>query len=217
MKPVLKKILKIGSVFIISVIIIYLVFTSININNWCKENQINLFMRDYSKLNIKNIDSNKIQNIGDSVGTYAELLQNSLDESDYELDGEYHSLAEYFNPLGFSVWVYMQTGISKIFTQHIKISIISALAITLAYIIITSKKINDILKFIIGYFGVILIIPSIYVYSFTHKLWGVFQTYYATPKWFYIGYTAIFIIMYIANYKIGIKMSKELNQAINKK
>lgn len=217
MKPVLKKILKIGSVFIISVIIIYLVFTSININNWCKENQINLFMRDYSKLNIKNIDSNKIQNIGDSVGTYAELIQKDLDESDYEPDGEYHSLAEYFNPLGFSVWVYMQTGISKVFTQYIKVSILSALAITLAYIIITSKKINNILKFLIGYFGIMLIIPPIYVYNFTHRFWDIFQTYSTTPKWFYIGYTAIFILMYIINYKIGVKMTRELNQAINKK
>lgn len=217
MKPVVKKILKIGSVFTISVIIIYLVFTTISFNNWCKENQIDLFISDYSKLNIKNIDSNKIQNIGDSVGTYLEVMEKSLDKSNYEQDSNYHSVAEYFNPLGFSVWVYMQTGISKVFTQYITLSILSALAITLAYSIITSKKINNILKFLIGYFGIMLIIPPIYMYSFTYRFWDIFQTYSTTPKWFYIGYTAIFILMYVINYKIGVKMTRELNQAINKK
>ena len=202
-------------IFVISAIIIYLVPTLINFNNWCKENQLNLFMSDY--YDIRNIDSNKIQNIGDSVSTYLEVLENSLDKTNYEQDSNYHSLAEYFNPLGFSVWSYMQEGLNRIFTQYIVISILSGIAIVIAYIIITSKKMNNILKFFIGYFGIMLIIPPIYMYSFTYRFWDIFQTYSTTPKWFYIGYTAIFILMYVVNYKIGVKMSRELNQAINKK
>ncbi len=215
MKPILKKMLRALLIFVISAIIIYLVPTLINFNNWCKENQLNLFMSDY--YDIRNIDSNKIQNIGDSVSTYLEVLENSLDKTNYEQDSNYHSLAEYFNPLGFSVWSYMQEGLNRIFTQYIVISILSGIAIVIAYIIITSKKMNNILKFFIGYFGIMLIIPPIYMYSFTYRFWDIFQTYSTTPKWFYIGYTAIFILMYVVNYKIGVKMSRELNQAINKK
>ncbi len=214
MKPILKKMLRALLIFVISAIIIYLVPTLINFNNWCKENQLNLFMSDY--YDIRNIDSNKIQNIGDSVSTYLEVLENSLDKTNYEQDSNYHSLAEYFNPLGFSVWSYMQEGLNRIFTQYIVISILSGIAIVIAYIIITSKKMNNILKFFIGYFGIMLI-PPIYMYSFTYRFWDIFQTYSTTPKWFYIGYTAIFILMYVVNYKIGVKMSRELNQAINKK
>ena len=125
MKPILKKMLRALLIFVISAIIIYLVPTLINFNNWCKENQLNLFMSDY--YDIRNIDSNKIQNIGDSVSTYL----------------DYHSLAEYFNPLGFSVWSYMQEGLNRIFTQYIVISILSGIAIVIAYIIITSKKMNN--------------------------------------------------------------------------
>ncbi|MCI8548722.1 MAG: hypothetical protein HFJ38_07565 [Bacilli bacterium] len=215
MKPILKKMLRALLIFVISAIIIYLVPTLINFNNWCKENQLNLFMSDY--YDIRNIDSNKIQNIGDSVSTYLEVLENSLDKTNYEQDSNYHSLAEYFNPLGFSVWSYMQEGLNRIFTQYIVISILSGIAIVIAYIIITSKKMNNILKFFIGYFGIMLIIPPIYMYCFTYRFWDIFQTYSTTPKWFYIGYTAIFILMYVVNYKIGVKMSRELNQAINKK
>ena len=95
---------------------------------------------------------------------------------------------------------------------NINISIISGVAI--AYLVITCRRISTILKFIIGYFGIMIVVPPIYMYTWTYRFWDIGSTYSNMPKYFYIGYTAIFVIMYIVNYKIGVKMTEELNQNI---
>ena len=69
----------------------------------------------------------------------------------------------------------------------------------------------------IGYFGVILVVPHIYMYSYTYRLWNFITPYKAMPIYFYIGYTLIFVGMYITNYIVGINMTKKLNQVINSK
>lgn len=209
MKSIAKKILKTLLVFIISTIIIYLVLTITAFYNWCTENQ--MFVNS-DKLLLQ-LDSGKIQELGDEIGNYAKLLEDSLDQSYYKENSDYHSLAEYYDPLGFSVWAHLHMEIEKILNKD-AISIFSGVAIAIAYAVITSKKMNHILKFAIGYFGVMLIIPPIYMYSWTYRFWSIFETYRSMPKYFYIGYTAIFVLMYVINYKVGVKMTKELNQTI---
>lgn len=209
MKSIVKKILKTLLVFIISTIIIYLVLTITDFYHWGKENQMFINM---DRL-LEELDSAKIQELGDGIGDYAKLLEDSLDTSYYEENSDYHSLAEYYDPLGFSVWVHIHREIEEILNKDM-ISIVSGLAIAIAYAVITSKKINHILKFAIGYFVPILMVPPIYMYSWTYRFWDIGHTYQSMPKYFYIGYTAIFILMYIINYKIGVKMAKELNQTI---
>lgn len=213
MKTILKKIFKTFIIFLTSTIIIYLIFTLSAFYNWCHKNQISIV--NHSDDLLTYLDSNKIQELGERINLSYETMKDSLDTSYYEENSNYHSLAEYYDPLGFCVWSYMQEEISWILNKYLVISILSSISITIAYLVITSK-IKPILKFIIGYLGVMLVIPPIYLYSWTYRFWDILQTYRSTPIYFYIGYTIIFILMYTINYRIGIKMARELNQTIEK-
>ena len=206
MKLVVKEIGKTLLVFIIATILMYTIFTGISFSNWCKENQV-----FYSSENLSNLNRDRIQQMGDRVGRYADAIEESINQTNEE---GYHSIGEYFDPLGFSVWAYI-SEIGNIFTRHISTSILSGVAIKIAYVVITNKKMNNILKVVIGYFGVMIIIPPIYSYSYTHRLWDISTMYlHQIPKYFYIGYTLIFLLMYVINYMIGKKMTKDLNDTI---
>ncbi len=221
MKAIVKKILKTLIVLIISTVTIYTVLTLKLTFKECKENQIMLFSNSYAE-DLTKIDKEKIKGIGDSIGLFAELLEESRENSPYKDDGENHeigdghehTIGEFFDPLGFSIWISVQSKISDITTRYISISILSGIAITIAYITISTKKLHNVLKVIIGYIGVMLIIPPIYMYTWTYRFWDIISTYKSMPKYFYIGYTIIFVIMFAINYLIGAKMSKKLNQAI---
>lgn len=217
MKSIVKKLLKTLLVFIISTIIIYLAFSAKAFYTWCNKNQLIPFDKNISDEQILSLDTDEIQRIGDEVGLDVQVLEASLDEALYEDDNNYTSLAEFYDPLGFAVWRYMQSGISYITTGYITISILSGIEISAAYAIITSKKLNNILKFILGYIGVMIIFPPIYMYSYTYRFWDLKTTYIqSAPKYFYIGYTIIFILIYVINYIVGRKMTQELNKTINK-
>ena len=218
MKLIFKKLAKILLVLIASIIITYLVLTIKDVIAWCNKNQIILFGKDYSSNILEKIESKEIQEIGDSVNALYKMLEDSLDESYYEEDSNYHSIAEYYDPLGFAVWRYMQGGIGDISARYIRISILSGFSITIAYVVITSKKMNNILKLLVGYLGVMLLFPPVYMYSYTYRFWDFATTYiYAAPKYFYIGYTIVFVLIYVINYKIGKKMANDLNNTIKNK
>ncbi len=209
MKSIGKKILKTLFVFIISTIIIYLVLTVTAFYKWGKENQMFI---NRERLLVE-LDSEKIQELGDWIGNYKKVLEDSLDKSNYEENSDYHTIAEYYDPLGLSVWTYIYIEMEEILSKYV-ISILSGVAITIAYVVISSKKMNPILKFAIGYFGPMLMIPPIYMYSWTYRFWDIFYTYRSMPKYFYIGYTAIFVLMYVVNYRVGVRMVGKLNQTI---
>lgn len=212
MKLIVKKLLKTLLVFSISTIIIYMIFTLNFLNERCKEYQFSLFSKNYYDL--RNIDRQKMKELGEGIGNYAKLLEESLDESHYIENSNYHTIAEDFDPLGYSIWITFQTEITVITNKYISISILLGVSISIAYVVITSKKMNSTLKILIGYFLPILIIPPIYMYSSTSRFWDVFTTYKATSIYFYIIYTAIFIIIYIINYIIGLRIAKKLNQSV---
>ena len=215
MKSILKKILKTLAVFIISTITIYLAFATKAFFNWCDENQLKPFVKELSSEQTLSLNKDEIQRIGDEVGLDKEVLEYSLKETYSE---DTILIAEYYDPLGFAVWRHMQYGISNITTGYITISIISGVAISIAYAVISSKKLNNILKFIIGYVGVMVMFPPIYMYSYTYRFWDFATTYInVVPRYFYIGYTLIFVLIYSINYWVGKKMAKELNQTIDKK
>lgn len=211
MKSIIKKMLKTLLIMIITTLIIYLVFTITAFSSWCSENQISIFLNSNELL--LNLDSSKIQELGDTIGNIEHLMEDSLNET-YESDNQ--SLAKYYDPLGYAVWIYMQTGISEVLNKYLNMSILLGISLALAYIIITTKKINNIVKFILGYFLPILIVPQILFLSYFYRFVGIFKAYYNTPyiQYFYIIYTAIFILMYVINYKVGKKMAKKLNQVI---
>ena len=163
MKSILKKSLRILLVFIISTTIVYMAFSTKALINWCNKNQLILFEKDISDEKILSLDKEEIQRIGDEVGLDAQLLEYSLDKSFYENDSNYTSLAEYYDPLGFAVWRYMQNGIRNITTGYITISILSGVATSIAYAVITSKKMNNVFKFVLGYIGVMILFPPIYI------------------------------------------------------
>lgn len=210
----MKRLFKIVLIFIISTIIIYSILTLNCFCKWCNENQYIMF-GDLSKHSLT-LDSGKIQELGSDIKLFSDLLEESLDETYYKNDSNYHSIAEYYDPLGYSVWSYFQNNINMISHKYITISILLGMGITIGYIIITCKKINNIGKLIIGYVGIMLIVPQIYSYSYTYRFFDLFHAYYVIPKVFYIVYTIIFILMYIINYKIAKKLTENLNQVVKK-
>lgn len=216
MKPVIMKALKNLLIFIISAIIIYMVLTIGYFLSWCNDKQLKLFTEDIAS-EIPYLDEDKIHELGDYVGSYAQLLKDSLEEENKEGNDSY-IIAEHFDPLGFSIWSYLREIVIKIIDRYNTIAIFLGIATTIAYNIITSKKMNNILKFTIGYVGPMLIIPPIYTYLWTNRFWNIIEMYTSgIPKIFYIIYTIIFILLYAINYIVAKKMVKELNRTIKKK
>lgn len=203
---VFKKFFKTLCLFIASSLIIYLVFTISAFIGWCHENQISII--DHSDDLLVYLDPDKIQEIGHFVGLSEQVMKESLE------DNSYPSLAEHYDPLGFSVWSYMNMEISDVLSKYLTISILLGFSISIAYAVITSKKLNAILKIAIGYFGIMLMIPYVYIYSYTYRFWSISETFHGTPKYFFILYTIIFLAMYLINYLIGKKMTKDLNKTI---
>ena len=213
---IFKKIMKTLLVFICSTIIIYFLFTVPSFYKWCDDNQLILYKsgEDISEEILK-LDSAKIQEIGDIVRIHTKSMEDSLNPIYYEQDSDYHGLAEYFDPLGYSVWTYMQSGMYNVTTSHIGLSILLGIGITIEYLVITSKKLNNILKFVIGYLGVMFIIPPILQYGHFYRWIGL--PYGVDLKPFYIVYTIVFVAAYITNYVVGVRMAKKLNETMGKK
>ena len=221
MKTVFKKLLKILLIFILSTIVLYCALTGAAFYHWCDAIDIQLF-GDTSRLP----DSDKVQRIGDTVEPYLNVLEEELEKSPYLNDGQEHSitdghihtLGEFYDPLSFAIWAPLQIALHDIFTKYILISILISAAIAIAYTVITSKKINVILKVVIGYVAIILLVPQILMFSITHNLYfatNISAVYVNSGlTYFYIGYTILFILMYVINYIIGKKMTKELNETI---
>ncbi len=221
MRTILKKLLKILLIFLLSTVLLYCALTGAAFYHWCDTIDIQLFS-DMSRLP----DSDKVQRIGDTVEPYLNVLEEELEKSPYLNDGQEHSitdghihtLGEFYDPLSFAIWAPLQIALHDIFTKYILISILISAAIAIAYTVITSKKINVILKVVIGYVAIILLVPQILMFSITHNLYfatNISAVYVNSGlTYFYIGYTILFVLMYVINYIIGKKMTKELNETI---
>lgn len=221
MKTVFKKLLKILLIFLLSTVLLYCALTGVAFYRWCDTIDIQLFS-DTSRLP----DSDKVQRIGDTVEPYLNVLEEELEKSPYLNDGQEHSitdghihtLGEFYDPLSFAIWAPLQIAFHDIFTKYILISILIGSAIAIAYTVITSKKINVILKVVIGYVAIILLVPQILMFSITHNLYfatNISAVYFNSGlTYFYIGYTILFILMYVINYIIGKKMTKKLNETM---
>ena len=217
MRTILKKLLKILLIFLLSTVLLYCALTGAAFYHWCDTIDIQLFS-DMSRLP----DSDKVQRIGDTVEPYLNVLEEELEKSPYLNDGQEHSitdghihtLGEFYDPLSFAIWAPLQIALHDIFTKYILISILISAAIAIAYTVITSKKINVILKVVIGYVAIILLVPQILMFSITHNLYfatNISAVYVNSGlTYFYIGYTILFVLMYVINYIIGKKMTKEL-------
>lgn len=225
MKKVLKKVIIAFLIFVVTTILIYTVTTLNRFLYWCNENQIYLFNTNISdEYILNNIDKNKLNNLGENIGSYAELLEKNKNNDDLHEDsnfyltenGKYFPIAEKFDPLGYSVWSYMQGKLATIFNLYIESSIFAGLAVAIAYLVVSNNKINYMLKFAFGYFGVILVIPQIYAYSVSHCFGGL-NAYRIWDLKFYIAYTIVFILIFVINYIMSAKLTKELNKAISKK
>ncbi len=221
MKTIFKKLFKILLIFILCSLVLYCTLTAITFYRLFDAIDIHLFS-DTSRLP----DSDKIQRIGDTVEPYLNVLEEELAKSPYLNDGQehtitdghMHTLGEFYDPLSFAIWAHLQNAFHYIFTKYILISILSGAAIAIAYAVITSKKINVILKVVIGYVAIILLVPQIITFSITHNLsfaTNISAVYINSGlTYFYIGYTVLFILMYVINYMIGKKMTKELNETM---
>ncbi|MBQ7410097.1 MAG: hypothetical protein IJW20_01795 [Clostridia bacterium] len=228
MKNFLIKLLKILLVFVLSTMIIYTFFTLKKLINLSNKYQISIFGH---MTYIYELDTEMINNLSEEVkqmNQFAELLREEAENSIYKNDGLEHSLGdghihtfgEFFDPVGFSAWSLLQSTVYNIFAEYIRISIALGIVVAVTYGIISSKKVNKVLKFIIGYIGVMLAFPPLYMYSWTGRFWD-FKAMYLNgdSKFFYFAYTIIFLLICLTNYIISKKMTKELNNAIkeNKK
>ena len=174
MKTIFKKLLKILLIFILCSLILYCTLTAITFYRLFDAIDIHLFS-DTSRLP----DSDKVQRIGDTVEPYLNVLEEELAKSPYLNDGQehtitdghIHTLGEFYDPLSFAIWAHLQNAFDYIFTKYILISILSGAAIAIAYAVITSKKINTILKIVIGYVAIILLVPQILMFSVTHNFY----------------------------------------------
>ena len=218
MKTIFKKLFKILLIFILCSLVLYCTLTAITFYRLFDAIDIHLFS-DTSRLP----DSDKVQS---TVEPYLNVLEEELAKSPYLNDGQehtitdghMHTLGEFYDPLSFAIWAHLQNAFHYIFTKYILISILSGAAIAIAYAVITSKKINVILKVVIGYVAIILLVPQIITFSITHNLsfaTNISAVYINSGlTYFYIGYTVLFILMYVINYMIGKKMTKELNETM---
>lgn len=209
---IFKKVMKTLLVFICSTIIIYFLFTIPSFYKWCNDNQLILYKNgeEMSEEFLK-LDSTKIQEIGDFVRNFSKLMEEGTPNDG---DDNTSSLSEYYDSVGYSVWIYMQNGMYNVTISYVGLSILLGIGITIEYIVISSKKLNNILKFVIGYLGVMFIIPPILQYNHFYRWIGL--PFGVELKPFYIVYTIVFAAAYITNYVVGVRMAKKLNDTIKK-
>lgn len=224
MKKSLIKIIKTLLILIISILIIYLILTLNRFLLWCNRNQILLFNNNISpEYILDNVDINAINSLGGNIEDFA----NTLDESKLNVeafkgdgnftftkDGKTYSFAEYYNSIGFSVWTYLSSEFQTISLLYVDIAILWGIILTVFYIIASNEKINYNVKFVIGYFVIIIFIVQMYGY-----LKGIFYGFIDSIRYmpvFYIIYTMFFIIIYFINRKKYKEIINGLNNKIFK-
>ncbi|MBR3614911.1 MAG: hypothetical protein IKL55_07025 [Clostridia bacterium] len=219
MKNVIKKMLKIFLIAVISSLVIYIILTAKNFLKVSEKYQLfPIFLKRDGSFN-----QEMIQELGDEISLFANMIEEDAIYKDdgqnhFIGDGHEHTIGDFYDPIGYSAWNLLQAGVYNLFTNYISISIALGIVIAIAYGVITSKRINKVLKFVIGYAGVILAFPPLYMYSWTFRFWDLKTMYVnGNSKFFYMIYTIIFILICLINYIISKKMTKDLNNAIEGK
>ena len=216
MKSLMKKLLKILLIFTISSLIIYIFLTAKDFLKISEKYQL------FPIYVVREDGFNKemIQELGDEITLFANMIVESAvykndGQNHFIGDGHEHTIGDFYDPIGYSAWSLLQANVYNLFSSYISISIALGIVIAIAYGIITSKNINKVLKFIIGYVGVIIVFPPLYMYSSTGRFWD-FKAMYLNgdSTFFYLAYTIIFILICLINYVISKKITKNLNKAI---
>lgn len=222
MKKAIIKLIKTLFVCFLSIFIIYLFLTT----KYAFEvfNELDIKLNIFGNMTpLTDVNPETLDKLGNEIESFADLMSEEASKSIYKNDGQTHSLndghihsiGEFFNPTGYSAWQLLNFLIINILSNCTNISIALGIVTALAYAIITSKSLNNILKLILGYIGIILIFPPIYIYAWTFRFWSIKEMYFNNDsKTFYITYTLIFILVYIINYLIGKFMTNKLNKAI---
>ena len=206
MKEYIKSALKILVILIASIMLTYLILKVKDFYLWCNKMQFSLIEKDDKQ--IEELDKEKIDNLGLSIYEYSVGIAKDYKGTEYE---------EY-NALGIAIWQKFQMYMKNIVRGNISFSIFFGILLTIAYIVITNKRMSNFTKFLIGYISIIIVFPPLYMYSYTGRFWDLATMYiHSMSKYFYIIYTIIFFIIYIVNYKINSRISKELNEALKKK
>lgn len=205
MKNIINNLFKLIVVLILSIMITYFLMTIKDFIIWFDRMQISLIRTENEQLAY--LKEEEINYIGKIV----EGTSNSIEE--YFKDTEY----EKYDTVGLAVWRMLQAQVHNIMLKNIHFSIVIGMSITISYIIIFNRNIRPLLKFILGYLSLLIIIPPIYMYSYTGRFWD-FSTMYlrGISVYFYIIYTLIVLIMIFFNHKKGIKISKQLNEELEK-
>jgi hypothetical protein len=191
MKTILKNLL----IFIIVTLIIFFTFTTKKFIDLCNEYQIQIFCTNGSG----SIDPEKKENLYPfklrSLGA-AIINMSELSETDS---------TDQYDTNGYALWAEMQIAVYEI-TQYWLLSIFLGIAITFGYNIALSKKMNKVLKIIVGYILPIIVMPTLYYLIRNSREIFVEQN-----KLIYFGiiYTVVFIAINITNYVINKNSIKE--------
>lgn len=222
MKKAIIKLIKTLFICFLSILIIYLFLTT----KYAFEvfNELDIKLNIFGNMTpLVDVNPETLDELGNEIESFADLIREEAnksiykndDQSHYLNDGHIHSIGEFFNPTGYSAWQLLNFLIINTLSNYTNISIALGIVSALAYAIITSKSLNNILKLILGYIGIILVFPPIYMYTWTFRFWSIKEMYFnSDSKTFYIAYTLIFILVYIVNYLIGKFMTNKLNKAI---
>lgn len=205
MKEYIKSVLKILVILIASIMLTYLILTVKDLLLWYDEMQFDYIEKGKS---ISEIDENIFDDLGMNTYEYIDSVKDEIVGTELEK----------YNVLGLAIWQIMFLYIKTIIYKNISFSIFFGILLTIAYIVITNKRMSNFTKFLIGYISIIIVFPPLYMYSYTGRFWDLATMYiHSMSKYFYIIYTILFFIIYIVNYKINSRISKELNEALKKK
>lgn len=222
------KIIKIGLVFIFSTVVIYLTMAIGKFISVCHVYQIPLpltFSEEARENYILNLNPEKLEELGQNVSIFEGVMKQAKEVSLYSeeelqnhtlTDGHEHTFADFYDPTGFALWGFLDGLVQYIGGKYvINAALFLGISVTIAYAVITSKKMNLALKIVIGYFGMMLAFPPLYMYSWTYRFWKLYEMYWnQDSKRFYAIYTTIFVLIFVINYVIGRKMTRQLNETI---
>ena len=202
MKESIKKIIKIAMQFIILSLILYIFLTINDFVILCNRYQINIVKNEEEQF--INIQDDEINELGVTIEKLSDSTKEHFKGTKYEN----------YNSTGIAVWKVLQVQINGLVRKNIEISLVLSVCLIISYQIFYSQRLSFILKFILGYFGILIIVPPIYMFRHTGRGWEIITMYLGIPGYFYIIYILILIVIIVTNYINSRKISRELNNTL---
>lgn len=180
-------------IFLSVTIIVFYMFTTYVFIRWCSEYEFDIFCSNGYGGGIKhekvdNLYSFKLRGLGAGIKNMSELWDNDS--------------RDIYDTYGIAYWVQTQLVVWQI-TQYNILAVLIGIATVFGYNIISNKKLNKAIKFLLGYIIPMFFLPTLY-YIVRLKCDKIFVE---TNKLIEFGivYTIIFVLMNVIINKLSIK------------